>query len=282
MVNVEILEHEHPLNLIDLQPNYPLHEEVYDDDDDDDDNGGGELITRQNFRCRRCDRCREEINWFHRYYYECAHSCDYSLHKFCGELPITLKHTSHPAHTLTLFHVTYTRYLCFCVLCGRNDAVGLCYFCRECRFLIHGNCAIASVEDRLIYHPSHRHPLSATLEPLLSKCNACGEEHKGTFYICTTCFGLFIHSDCAFLPENLMIQNATNDIFSHPHPLILSYSFPRKDQEDQYYPKCRVCKNGFSYSANTWIYKCEKCRYYAHIPCATSRGKSDTMSVYTF
>lgn len=45
----KILEHEHPLNLIDLQPNYPLHEEVYDDDDDDDDNGGGELITRQNF-----------------------------------------------------------------------------------------------------------------------------------------------------------------------------------------------------------------------------------------
>ena len=169
-----------------------------------------------------------------------------------------------------------------CVLCGRNDFHGLCYFCLWCRSAIHGNCAIASVEDRLIYHPSHRHPLAATPKPHLSECNACGKKHEGTFYICTTCFGLFIHSDCAFLPENLMIQNATNDIFSHPHPLILSYSFPKKDQIDQYYPKCRVCKGEFQWSANTWIYKCEKCRYYAHIPCATSRGKSDTMSVYTF
>ncbi|PWA88144.1 protein kinase C-like, phorbol ester/diacylglycerol-binding domain, DC1 [Artemisia annua] len=141
-----------------------------------------------------------------------------------------------------------------------------------CEFLIHGNCAIASVEDRMIYHPSHQHPLAATLEPLLSKCYACGKKHEGTFYICMTCFGLFIHSDCVFLPEKLMMQNATNDIFSHPHPLILSYSFPIKDQIDQYYPRCRVCKGDYKRSANTWVYKCEKCRYYADIPCATSRG----------
>ncbi|PWA58000.1 zinc finger, PHD-type [Artemisia annua] len=276
-----ILEHEHPLNLIDLQPNYPLYEEKYDDDDD---NGGGELITRQNFRRRPCDRCSKEITWFHRYYYECAYSCDYSLHKFCGELPITLKHTSHPAHTLNLIHLSHPLLdpRCFCVLCGRNDTVGLCYCCIVCRFQIHGNCTIASVEDRLIYHPSHRHPLAATLKPQLSECNACGKEHEGTFYICTTCFGLFIHSDCAFLPENLMIQNATNDIFSHPHPLILSYSFPIQDQKDQYFPKCRVCKSGFYDSANTWIYKCEKCRYYAHIPCAKSRGAINRLLIKNY
>nr|GEV71000.1 zinc finger, PHD-type [Tanacetum cinerariifolium] len=45
------------------------------------------------------------------------------------------------------------------------------------------NSLSASVEDRLIYHPSHRHPLAATLEPLLSKCNACGNEHKVAGYV---------------------------------------------------------------------------------------------------
>ncbi|PWA57395.1 protein kinase C-like, phorbol ester/diacylglycerol-binding domain, DC1 [Artemisia annua] len=138
-----------------------------------------------------------------------------------------------------------------------------------------------SIDDRLIYHPSHRHPLAATLEPLLSKCNACGKKHEGTFYICTTCFGLFIHSDCAFLPEEFMIQNATNDIFSHRHPLILSYSFPLEDQITRFHPRCRVC-NSTEYGANTWIFKCEKCRYYVHIHCATSKDPGRRLAIKNF
>ncbi|PWA79147.1 zinc finger, PHD-type [Artemisia annua] len=170
----------------------------------------------------------------------------------------------HPLHLIDL-QPNYPHY--------EVDTLGLCYCCRGCEFIIHGNCAIASIEDRLIYHPSHPHPLAATLEPLLSKCYACENEHKGTFYICTTCFGLFIHSDCAFLPEKLMIQNATNNIFSHPHPLILSYSFPREDQKTKNFPRCRVC-NSTDYGTNTWIFECEKCRYYAHIHCATSGNEN--------
>lgn len=283
----EILEHEHPLHLIDLQPNYPHYEVVYDDDDDDeDDNDGCELITRQKFRCRRCDRCGQEITWLHRYYYECACSCDYSLHKFCGELPLMLKHTSHPAHSLTLFHFTEDELeeseAC-CVLCGRrDDTLGLYYCCLGCELiLIHGSCTIASIEDRLIYHPSHQHPLAAIPKPLLSECYACGKKHEGTFYICTMCFGLFIQSDCAFLPEKLMIQNATNDIFSHPHPLILSYSFPLEDQIAKKFPRCRVC-NSSEYGTHNWIFICEKCRYYAHIHCVTSKGTGNRKLVKNY
>ena len=102
---MNVLQHEHPLNLIDLQPNYPLCEEEYDDDDGDGDEDD-DLVTRENYRCRRCQRCNKEITWFHRYYYECAHSCEYSLNKFCGKLPLTLKHTLHPNHTLTLVTIS--------------------------------------------------------------------------------------------------------------------------------------------------------------------------------
>ena len=89
-----MFKHEHPLTFIDLQPNYPICEEGYDDDGDDDDN----LVTRKNYRCCRCYRCNKEIN----YYYECAHLCEYALHKFCGELPLELKHTFHLDHMLSL------------------------------------------------------------------------------------------------------------------------------------------------------------------------------------
>nr|XP_043611323.1 uncharacterized protein LOC122582954 [Erigeron canadensis] len=207
-----VFEHEHPLCLVDLQPEYPLYEDEYDDND--------ELITKQDFRSQ-CERCEQEITWFHRYYYKCARSCEYSLHKFCGEVPLTLvQHKSH----------------------------------------------------QIIYHPSHKHPLVAILEPLLCKCRACDKEHKGIFYLCSTCFNFFIHSDCAFLPKSLLIQHSTNDAFSHTHPLILSYSFPRVDQEAKFDPLCRVCIQPFI-DENLWIYKCDKCRYYAHLDCATSRGE---------
>ncbi|MFS7927564.1 hypothetical protein Hanom_Chr04g00310641 [Helianthus anomalus] len=44
-----------------------------------------------------------------------------------------------------------------------------------------------------IHHPSHPHPLiSFSVEPILSKCFACGKKHEGHFYHCTTCFNLII------------------------------------------------------------------------------------------
>nr|GEU62946.1 zinc finger, PHD-type [Tanacetum cinerariifolium] len=112
----KILEHEHPLHLVDLQPNYPVYEEEYDDDDDDDDNGG------------------------------------------------------------------------------------------------------ASAENKLIYHPSHGHPLRAIPEPLLSKCNACRKKHE----------------------DKIMIQDATGNAFSHSHPLVLSYSFPIEELVAKFSPRYYV------------------------------------------
>ncbi|KAL9994763.1 hypothetical protein Hdeb2414_s0875g00956591 [Helianthus debilis subsp. tardiflorus] len=84
-LTVKELQHEHPLTLVDLQL---MHRDYIEDDDEYDDN---DLITTQNFHCT-CNRCGRRIDWYHRYYYKCSMlSCDYSLHKFCEEVPNNLK-----------------------------------------------------------------------------------------------------------------------------------------------------------------------------------------------
>ncbi|KAM0020424.1 hypothetical protein Hdeb2414_s0025g00666981 [Helianthus debilis subsp. tardiflorus] len=109
-----VIQHEHPLTLVDLNPKYPHDEYVYDDEED--------LISNQAFQCP-CERCDLNITFFHRYYYKC-NQCDYSLHKLCYELPLTLEHTSHLAHTLSLFQMSHNRsVMCVNVTFGINNFV---------------------------------------------------------------------------------------------------------------------------------------------------------------
>ncbi|KAJ0491750.1 putative chromatin regulator PHD family [Helianthus annuus] len=217
MINtMKVLQHEHPLTLVDLNPEYP-NDNVYDDEYD--------LIKNQAFNCS-CGLCSREITFFHRYYYKCD-QCDYSLHKLCKEqqFPTKLEHASHE-----------------------------------------------------IFHPSHHHPLIPLFKEILAKCDACGEQQEGVFYhcskcVCSTCVSPFIHNDCVFREKRLHIQQDAHDRFSHAHPLILTYSFPKADQEAKFSPPCRMCDQSFSNYENLWVYKCEKCRYYVHLHCANLRLK---------
>ncbi|KAF5804271.1 putative chromatin regulator PHD family [Helianthus annuus] len=120
----------------------------------------------------------------------------------------------------------------------------------------------------MIHHPGHPHPLtSVTLDPTLSKCYACGKEHKGVFYRCSTCFYFSIHIDCATLPFKLSFKH-------HVHMLTLSYYFT----VIPYLSKCRICVT--SISEREWLYKCSKYRYYLHLDCAVSRGEP-FMSIFS-
>ncbi|KAM0020425.1 hypothetical protein Hdeb2414_s0025g00666991 [Helianthus debilis subsp. tardiflorus] len=103
-------------------------------------------------------------------------------------------------------------------------------------------------------------------------CDACGKHHQGLFYQCITCFLSFIYEDCVFSPKRLLIQEGTSDEFFHTHPLILTYGFPIADQQAKFNPRCRVYNKSFSGYEDFWVYKCEKCRYYAHHHCAYSRS----------
>ncbi|KAJ0537494.1 putative chromatin regulator PHD family [Helianthus annuus] len=269
-----MFEHEHPLNLTDLWSEQLQRKEDYEEDEENED----EVDAKQDFRCF-CSRCYEEINWFHRYYYSCSTCSDYSVHKFCAELPERLEDICEVGHTLGfyLFNNDW-----WCDICRRfSKPRELLYRCNLCAFNVDANCAKKRLQNNIIYHPSHKHPLVRIPRQFLGECDACGKEHKGLFYHCPTCASSqFIHSDCAFLPKKLQIQHMTNDIFSHIHPLTLAYSFPKTDIESKRYPRCRVCHLGFSSSSHLWLYKCEKCRYYTHLDCATSPATDKMIKNY--
>ncbi|KAL7587128.1 hypothetical protein Lser_V15G38645 [Lactuca serriola] len=271
---LEVPEHKHPLKLINLQLQYEEEEE-----DED-----GYPIMKDGFHGVTCRRCEEEIHVYHRYYYTCcSSSCDdkkvFSLHKFCAELSIRLDHASHPQHTFYLYPYSnsfsylyrYAYYDLICKLCKREHEPGARFYrCNKCYFCIDLKCAL-EVGKNVIHHPCHPHLLmSAILKPISCECSACGKEHKGIFYQCTICTNFAIHSECAFLPESLLIQERTHDAFYHPHPLTIAYSFPQIDQKAKHDPRCRVCRHDFVGKEDHWIYKCDKCLYYVHLYCAIS------------
>ena len=262
-----MLPHAHPLKLIDLNPEYPHDEVVYDDEE--------ELIMKQDFRCP-CGRCGQEINFYHRYYYTCD-QCDYSLHKLCAELLTTVRHESHRDHALILYQVLDDRW-CMCQVCTRkHDYEYLNYRCIQCDIFIGLGCAKNGIQNNIIYHPSHQHPIMSIPMDILANCRACGNKHQGNFYQCTTCLCFFAHRDCVFLHKKLLIQNFRKDNFFHAHPLTLAYSFPRDDQKAKFDPRCKVCEERFD--ENLWIYKCEKCRFYVHTDCATTSKKASMNAI---
>ncbi|KAM0021610.1 putative chromatin regulator PHD family [Helianthus debilis subsp. tardiflorus] len=194
----EIIQHEHPLILEDLQLMYQNYQEDDDDFDDQD------LINMQKFECK-CDVCGYRIDWYHRYYYRCSQSsCSYSLHKSCRELSTTLRFPAHPIHTLRL-KKSSNSWSCHSCLTEYLD--GICYHCSTCDYEIDVRCA-TSAEQTMIHHPGHPHPLtSITLDPIISKCYSCGKKHEGVFYHCSTCFIFSIHVDCVALPFKICEMN---------------------------------------------------------------------------
>ncbi|KAD4586395.1 hypothetical protein E3N88_23996 [Mikania micrantha] len=232
--------------------------------------------------------CSEEIYWFHLCYYSCK-DCNYSLHKFCAQLPKTKQDDPlHPGHDLTLSKEYQfsdpdlklkvgvdTEWLCDICFIKRSNFYN--YHCDICNFDIDIICATLS--EQKMDHPSHPHQLQRYLNRMITSCYACGDEHSGTFFHCTTCFLFMIHLNCCLLPVKLLIQQFTNGSFSHSHMLTLSFSFPFIERKAKFFPVCRVCNKGFV--SNIWLYRCDRCRYYAHVSCAASR-KEAFMSYLTY
>ncbi|XP_076904855.1 uncharacterized protein LOC143560438 [Bidens hawaiensis] len=180
--------HPHPLTFeqglsadgeCDLQP----HQKNKDDDEDKDDS------VVEEPHVGKCKMCKEEIYSFHLCYYSCK-DCDYSLHKFCAQLPLTQpNHPLHPDHNLTLsdgfqfhdpdFNFSYTfdspvrRDIC---KIDRKRFYN--YYCSICDFNMDIICATMSKQK--MDHPSHPHLLQRYFRTMISVCNACGKEHSGT------------------------------------------------------------------------------------------------------
>nr|XP_043623608.1 uncharacterized protein LOC122595330 [Erigeron canadensis] len=181
-------------------------------------------------------------------------SCNYSLHKLCADLSTALQFSAHPSHTLFLKKVT-TNWRCDDCFTDHED--GLCYHCSTCNYVIDLRCATI-VEQKTIHHPGHPHPLVSDLaNTALCRCSACGSEHEGDFYNCTTCFNFSINSDCLSHPIKLLVKSHGS------HMLTLSY--PSSDQPHGY--ECRICEREIN--NEFWLYKCSKCMFYVHLDCAT-------------
>ncbi|KAI7747845.1 hypothetical protein M8C21_019603 [Ambrosia artemisiifolia] len=249
--------HEHSLSLVHLQQ--PNHK--HDNSDNEDENEEQDDSVEEVLHEGQCRLCKEQIWSFHLSYYYCK-SCDYSLHTFCAELPETLQnYPSHPDHTLHFYYKG--NYDIECRVCKLEwNNIGF-YYCNNCNYELDTICATMSKQK--IKHPSHPHQLERMFWHITSICVACGNEHKGVFFQCTTCPLFRINLDCALLPAKLLIQTSTNGTFTHSHPLTLTYSFPYDEIEANYYPVCRVCNKGFH--CNLWNYKCDKCRYYVQLHC---------------
>ncbi|XP_023731572.1 uncharacterized protein LOC111879366 [Lactuca sativa] len=265
--------HDHTLSLVHLQP--ASHDSENSDEEEEKEEGEEDDFVAEEKHVGKCKMCKEGIYSFHMSYYECK-DCDddYSLHKFCAEMPKTLQnhpsHDFHPYHNLTLskgFFWIYSSDEWACSVCNLMRKNIFNYMCSICE--INMDIICATMSQQKMDHPSHPHQLQRMSKELVSHCSACGEKHQGTFYQCTTCLWYSIHLDCALLPAKLLIQQHTDATFTHSHPLTLAYSFPEVDQKAKYNPRCRVCKKYFD--CYLWLYKCDKCQYYAHINCATSK-----------
>lgn len=285
MESLQHFSHDHLLSLIHLQTNKNNINSDDDNEDEEEERDDVDLVV-EDPHVGQCNMCKEEIYSFHLCYYKC-NDCDYTLHKYCAELPTTEKnHPLHPGHDLTLsqglqFHDSdlYSNIRLHsewrCVICNRTCEMFYNYHCSICKYNIDIICA--TTLQQKIDHPSHPHPLQRINKPIVSWCNACYNDHRGTFFECTTCFGFMIHLNCALLPSKLQIQRFTDNTFSHSHLLTLAYSFPYDERKSKFFPRCKVCAGVFRNFA--WLYKCDKCRYYVHVDCATSK-KEPFMSIF--
>ena len=99
MEELKHFTHDHPLSLVYLNPDRKsenIEEEEEEEEENEDD------FYEEEKHGGQCNMCKEQIHSAHLCYYSCK-SCDYSLHKFCAELPeIQNNHPLHPCHSLTL------------------------------------------------------------------------------------------------------------------------------------------------------------------------------------
>ncbi|KAM7497018.1 hypothetical protein LguiA_021432 [Lonicera macranthoides] len=189
--------------------------------------------------------------------YTCS-KCNYFLHKKCAELPKEILHPKHLEHPLTLFSRPPYRCECICNVCHIDDWGWFTYNCSLCQFYVDIICAM---EERVVKHESHPHPLTFLYQKVSFRCDACNMKDEDSSYVCSTC-GFWIHRSCYLSPS-------TFNHGDHDHQLQLNYFLPYNNRRLKY--NCDVCEDRLQPS--NWVYNCEKCRYFVHIKCATLEPK---------
>ncbi|KAK3043430.1 hypothetical protein RJ639_002009 [Escallonia herrerae] len=180
--------------------------------------------------------------------------CNFYLHKWCAELPQSIKHPIHPAHSLTLGSRARGHF-CQCDACD-EACDGFTYYCETCYFNLHSMCA--SIPSSLA-NEIHQHPLTLSRKrPYSTSCKACGNECTGTVFECEAC-DLVLDFKCALLPYTVMHR-------CHVDPLRLTFVGVGDDESDEFY--CDACEQ--RRDPTHWVYYCKECEFSAHMSCVVS------------
>ncbi|KAL9307639.1 putative chromatin regulator PHD family [Arabidopsis thaliana] len=238
-------------------------------------------------RDRSCGVCRENIDNDFGGYSCIKDDCSYGAHSRCAtqrnvwdgiELEGVLEeieeevepfvtisdgiiqHFSHQQHHLRLDENKDRDYddSKQCDACITPIYFGNLYYCMQCSFILHEECANLS---RKIHHPIHPHMLSLVggyndVRKYEDKCSACPWSCiAGFFYVCDKegCY-FKIHVQCATISEPLVHE-------SHMDPLFLT-SKPGEQRG------CSVCKDSRLECTNE-TFNCIKCDFALCFGCAT-------------
>ncbi|KAI3691652.1 hypothetical protein L6452_31452 [Arctium lappa] len=189
-------------------------------------------------------------------YYSCKYGCKFFLHKYCVQLPRTLKHKLHANHPLDLINYGPKDSFYQCSGCFLYGNIFV-YTCKTCKFYLDVNCAFL---PQIIKHESHKHPLSQDID-LETRCNACFDWFDGIYYSCRACdFQLDLL--CAMRSPYSLAHRYCK---GHEVPLIYP---PIEDHLEDFY--CTICETEIH--PKYWLYHCQECDNSFHLGCI---GKSD-------
>ncbi|PWA36323.1 C1-like protein [Artemisia annua] len=185
-------------------------------------------------------------------YYSCKDGCPITLHKYCAQLPLTLKHQLHrPDHSLDLVNTSGHEYFYRCTGCFSYGNTFV-YRCETCSFHLCVNCAYL---PNIIKHNTHNHRLHQVIDPQ-SLCEVCDKWSEGISYACKACdFILGMH--CAMrLPQSLTHR------YCKGHEVLFTYP-PVDDHPEDFY--CDNCEEEMD--PKEPLYYCHKDKHSFHLLC---------------
>ncbi|KAJ4824353.1 hypothetical protein Tsubulata_009405 [Turnera subulata] len=202
-----------------------------------------------------CDGCKELIR--KESHYSCCFCSSY-YHKLCAELPLKIRHPLHSLHPLTL-SVQQSRLPALCDGCLHVSQGVSCYKCKECKFMLHIECAHqfqnSQTNKKVITSSIHDHELThvTCMEDSTIFCGACiAPIIPQPAYGCFSCF-IFFHEACVEIPQ-------CREHPYHPqHPLLIN------QQPDGGSKICSACGSRIF---NQVTYACSECKFAIHVSCA--------------
>ncbi|XP_075512654.1 uncharacterized protein LOC142548222 [Primulina tabacum] len=197
-------------------------------------------------------------------YYRCSarSECNFLLHKFCVDLPLSIKDSIYTSTTGSLVSPRSDEFLSLfeCSSCNRY-CNGFGYSYSEHDSVV--DDLACSFSPRVIEHDSHKqHPLVLTYPDsnMTIWVSCCGKSCRYVYH-CGVC-NFMIHIDCARLPK----------IVTHKfdkHPLTLTFAPSSQYQNTDHL--CEFCEEDID--SKYWFYHCAECDQSFHVDCIPSVGK---------